>query len=276
MLFSGFLFAVSDCLIKALGPPLRVWDIAFYRFSFSAAILLLYAARDKAVLRGPNHKLLILRGITGSAAFLALVVAIRMIPISTAMLLFYSYPAFAAFFGALLFREQISKELLWGIVALGGVALMFDSRLEGGIVGQLLALLGAGLAGMAVPTLRQARQTNGSVIIYLYFCIVGAAMTCIPFFSSPRLPNTAIDWLILSGTIGSSLVGQLLMNEGFRYCRSFQGSLFLISEVVFVALWGFVFLNETLSRHSVIGGVMILVSIIALTRRFSLDSGPRP
>jgi len=276
MLSSAFLFAVMDCLVKALGPPFRVWDIAFYRFACSTAILLFYATRNQTRLCSPDWKLLIYRGIAGSAAFLTLVPAIRMIPISTAMLLFYSYPAFAAFFAASLFKEQSGKELLWIIVTLGGVAIFLDSRLEGGIFGQLLSLLGAAFAGLAVASLRKARQTNGSVIIYLYFCIIGTAMTCIPFFSSPILPCSLNEWLILSGIVSSSLIAQLLMNEGFRYCSSFQGSLFLTGEVVFVAFWGFAFLSETLSRRSLIGGAMILLSIIALTRRFSSDSGLRP
>jgi hypothetical protein len=46
MLASAFLFAVLDGLIKLLGPPFRIWDIAFYRFACGLAILVLIMGRN--------------------------------------------------------------------------------------------------------------------------------------------------------------------------------------------------------------------------------------
>ena len=39
MLAAPSLFTVLDGSIKLLGPPLRVWDIAFYRFTCGLAML---------------------------------------------------------------------------------------------------------------------------------------------------------------------------------------------------------------------------------------------
>ena len=111
MLASAFLFAVLDGLIKLLGPPFRIWDIAFYRFACGLAILVLIVGRRHNPFAGHNRRLLIIRGITGSCAFLALVAAIRLIPISTALVLFFSFPAFAAFFSPLFFKEPITWNL---------------------------------------------------------------------------------------------------------------------------------------------------------------------
>lgn len=190
MLSSAFLFAVMDCLIKFLGDSFRVWDIAFYRFGCGMAILLLLFGWRQNPFASPNRTLLLIRGVSGSLAFLAFVIAIRLIPISTALVLFYAYPAFAVLFSALLFKEKLTKDLTWVLVALGGVALVLDATLEGGVFGQVITLLGAAFAGLAVATIRKARETNGPVIIYLYFCLTGVLIAFFPFASDPQIPTT--------------------------------------------------------------------------------------
>ena len=69
MLTAAFLFAVLDGLIKSLGPSFRVWDIAFYRFGGGLVILIATFGWRKNPFTGNNTRLLIIRGISGCAAF---------------------------------------------------------------------------------------------------------------------------------------------------------------------------------------------------------------
>jgi drug/metabolite transporter (DMT)-like permease len=266
MLAAGFLFAVMDALIKVSGSSFRLWDIAFYRFGCGMGILLLLFGWRRNPFDGHPRKYLVLRGVAGSLSFFAVVIAYRSIPISTALVLFYVFPAFAALFSALLFKEKMTKDLLWVALTLGGVAVMLDSKLEGGLFGQVVSLVGAAFAGIAVAAVKKARETNGPVIIYLYFCLAGAAMSFVPFVADPQLPTSAHDWFVMGGIVATSLFAQLLMNQGFHYCGSFDGGLLLTSEVLFVALWGIVFLHEPVTWRFLTGASMILVSILALNR----------
>jgi drug/metabolite transporter (DMT)-like permease len=266
MLASGFLFAVMDCLIKVSGSSFRIWDIAFYRFGCGMGILLLVFGWRRNPFSGHNHRFLMLRGVAGSLSFFAVVIAYRLIPISTALVLFYVFPAFAALFSTLFFKEKVTKDLIWVVVTLGGVAVMLDSRLEGGLLGQVMSLVGAAFAGIAVAAVKKARATNGPVIIYLYFCLAGAVMSLVPFAAAPQLPTSAYDWFIVGGIVATSLIAQLMMNQGFHYCGSFEGGLLLTSEVFFVACWGIIFLHEPVTWHFLAGASMILVSIVALNR----------
>jgi drug/metabolite transporter (DMT)-like permease len=275
MLASGFIFAVMDCLIKVSVSSFRLWDIAFYRFGGGMVILLLIFSWRRNPFDGHNRKYLLLRGIAGSISFFAVVIAYRLIPISTALVLFYVFPAFAALFSSLFFKEKITKDLLWAVVTLVGVAVMLDSRLEGALLGQIMSLVGAAFSGIGVAAVKKARETNGPVIISLYFCLAGAAMSFVPFVADPQLPTSAHDWFIVGGIVTSSLIAQLLMNQGFHYCGSFDGGLLLTSEVLFVALWGIIFLHEPVTWNFLVGGSLILVSIIALNRSvFMAESRP--
>jgi drug/metabolite transporter (DMT)-like permease len=267
MLAAALLFAVLDGLIKLLGPPFRVWDIAFYRFACGLAILLPIVGWKGKPFSGQNRKLLVLRGITGCCAFLALVAAIRLIPISTALVLFFSFPAFAAFFSPLIFKETISREeIFYVIAALGGVAVLFDVSFHTALLGQALAVLGGGFAGLTVSFIKKLRETNGPAVIYLYFCLLGSIISLPPFMANPQLPSHPVEWLMLGGIVSSALAAQLLMNQGFHYCKSWEGGLFLMAEVVFTSILGILFLGEPVTWRFWLGGAMILGSAVALNR----------
>jgi drug/metabolite transporter (DMT)-like permease len=267
MLAAAFLFAVLDGLIKLLGPPFRVWDIAFYRFVCGLAILLPILGWRGNPFAGQNRKLLIIRGIIGCCAFLALVAAIRLIPISTALVLFFSFPAFAAFFSPLIFKETITRnEILFVIAALGGVAILFDFTLHTALLGQALAVLGGAFAGLTVSIIKKLRETNGPVVIYLYFCLLGSLISLPPFITNPQIPSLPMEWLMLGGIVFSALAAQLLMNQGFRYCKSWEGGLFLMAEVVFTSILGIIFLGEEVTWRFWLGGAMVVGSAVALNR----------
>jgi drug/metabolite transporter (DMT)-like permease len=267
MLAAALLFSVLDGLIKLLGPPFRVWDIAFYRFACGLAILLPILGWKGNPFSGQNRKLLVVRGITGCCAFLALVAAIRLIPISTALVLFYSFPAFAAFFSPLIFKETISRdEIVLVIVALGGVGILFNFSLHTAFLGQALALLGGGFAGLTISIIKKLRETNGPVVIYLYFCLLGSLISLPPFMANPQFPRVPVEWLMLGGIVSSALAAQLLMNQGFRYCKSWEGGLFLMAEVVFTSVLGILFLGERVTWRFWLGGLMVLGSALALNR----------
>lgn len=267
MLASAFLFAVLDGLIKLLGPPFRIWDIAFYRFACGLAILVIVVGRRHNPFAGHNRKLLIIRGVTGSCAFLALVTAIRLIPISTALVLFFSFPAFAALFSPLLFKEPIAwAEVVSVGIALVGVAFMFDFRLQGGLLGRSMAVLGGAFAGLTVGIIKKLREKNGPVVIYLYFCLLGSVISFPAFITHPQVPRATSEWLMLGGIVCSALAAQLLMNQGFRYCKSWEGGLFLMAEVVFTSILGIVFLGEPVTLRFLTGGFLVLGSAVALNR----------
>ncbi|MDJ0988245.1 MAG: DMT family transporter [Desulfobacterales bacterium] len=263
MLASAFLFSVVDGLIKLSGPGFRVWDIAFYRFGLGLVILMGIMGWKQNPFKTSNLKLMIIRGLTGTTAFLLLVIAIRHIPISTAMVLFFTFPAFAALFSFLLFGEKISFGQIGCVLgALIGAAILFDYQLSDSLWGQAAGLTSGMFAGVTVCLIKKLRETNGSTVIYLYFCLIGAVITFPAFISDPHLPTSAIEWLMIGGIVFSALAAQLLMNQGFQYCKSWEGGLILTSEVIFTSLLGIILLGEIFSWRFGCGGFLIVFSAV--------------
>jgi drug/metabolite transporter (DMT)-like permease len=265
MLASAFLFSVLDILIKTLGPEFRVWDIAFYRWGGSFAVLMIIACWLGNPFKCHDPKLMIFRSVSGGIAFLALITSIRLIPISSAMVLFYSFPAFAALFSFLIYKERVTKEgILCIIAALLGVAILMDVKLGGNFLGYTMALLSSAFAGLTINFIKKLREKTGPVAIYLYFALFGAAVSFPAFIASPKLPESGAEWLMIGGIVGSSIAAQLFMNQGFKYCKSWEGSVFLTSELIVVAFFGIVFLGEITTWRFWTGGLLIFGSVVAL------------
>ena len=274
MLIAAFLFAILGVLIKILGPGYRVWDIAVYRFVGGTMVLLAIFGYRKNLFRPARPKLMLVRGVVGSITFVTLTYAVRAIPLSTAMVLFYSFPAFAALFSPLIFGDRIRVyEILCILLALTGVAVLFDFQMEGSLLGQTMAVLSAVFAGLTIAIIRKLRENHGSVIIYFYFCMIGSLLCIGPFLHDPQFPGNGLEWLIIGGILFTSIVAQILMNHGFRYCKSWEGGLFMTTEVIFAAVFGIIFLSETLSWRLWIGGLLIFSSAAAfnLQHRFIAD-----
>jgi drug/metabolite transporter (DMT)-like permease len=267
MLSAALLFTLLNIFIKLLGPQFRIWDIGFYRFCGGVLVLLAVFGRRGNPYRGVNTRLLVIRGCTGSAAFVCLVTAIRLLPVSTALVIFYSFPVFSAFFSFLIYGERIGRyEIACTLGVLIGVGILFDFHLAGGLLGQAVALLGGILAGLTVTLIRSLRENNGPVIIYLYLCTMGTLVTLPKFALHPVWPATPLEWVMILGIIFSSATAQLLMNQGFFYCRGWEGGVFMSSEVVFTAVVGIVFLGDPATWRFWAGGLMILASGIAMNR----------
>ena len=108
------------------------------------------------------------------------------------------------------------------------------------------------------------RDNHGSVVIYFNFCLVGTAVSLIPFILAPRLPHTALDWLLITGIIAISVAAQLLMHHGFRYCRSWEGGLLMTSELIYASIFGIIFLSEPATWRFWVGGLMIIASAVTM------------
>ena len=272
MLSAALLFTVVNMLVKLLGPEYTVWSIGFYRFFGGTVMLIAVFGRYQNPYKGHNIRLLIIRGCIGCSAFICIVTAIRLLPVSTALIIFYSFPAFSAICSFIIYKERIGMlEIGCITTVLIGVGILFDFQLSGGrLLGQVIALVGAVFAGLTVTLIRTLREKNGPVTIYLYFCTMGILVTAPMFARHPILPSTPVGWGMVLGLIFASLTGQLLMNQGFFYCRGWEGGVLMSSEVIFTATVGILFLGDPVSWRFWIGGLMILISVISLNRLKSI------
>lgn len=267
MIGSAFLFTIMSTLIKLMPDGYNAWHLGFVRCTGGLLILLAFSDK-KNPFKGNNIPLLIIRGITGILAFLGGVTAMRLMPLSSACVIFYSFPAFAAFFGFLIYKEQVSWGQVFCIAALiSGMVVFFEFGFTGiSLLGFSMSIVGALFAGLAVVQIRALKPTNSAAMIYLYFCLIGALGTLIPCLLDPVFPQTPLEWTMLAGIVLASLFAQLMMNYGFEFCKGFEGGVYLSCETIFTAIIGIGFLHDPVSWHFWVGGTLILGSGLMLNR----------
>lgn len=276
MLAAALLFTVLNILVKSLRPEYTVWHIGFFRFFGGMLILVSIFGFKGNPYRGNNIRLLIIRGCVGSIAFTSLITAIRLLPVSTALVIFYSYPAFAAICAFMIYKERISMAGILSIaVMVIGVAILFDYHPGGRALGQALAILGSMFAGLTVTLIRSLRQNNGPVIIYLYFCTMGSLVTFPGFITNPIFPVSIVEGLMVMGIILTSVVAQLLMNQGFLYCKGWEGGVLMSTEVIFTALVGIIFLSDPATLKFWVGGLMVIGSGLMLNKGKNVEKKSR-
>ncbi len=267
MLSAALLFTLLNLLIKNIGPEYSVWHIGYYRFLGGLVMIWIIFGRRRNPFKGNNIRLLILRGCTGSVAFICIVSAIRILPVSEALVIFYSYPAFAAIFSFLLYGERIGKsEISCIAIVMLGVGILFDFKLTGGFLGQAMALAGGAFAGLTVTLIKTLTGKNGPVVIYLYLCTMGVLVTLPKFIIHPIWPSTPMALFMIVSLILVSLSAQLLMNQGFYYCKSWEGGVLMSSEIIFTAAMGITILGDPTTWRFWVGGCMIFGSVVALNR----------
>ncbi len=267
MLSAAISFTFMSILVKLMPNGYTVWHLGFIRCFGGMLVLLIFFGRKKNPYKGYNIPLLILRGCSGAIAFFSVVTAVRILPISTAIVLFYAFPVFAGLFGFLIYKEKITL-LQAGCMAVlvAGVTVLFDFRLTGSGYGQIMAIVGAVFAGLTITLIRSLIQKNGPVIIYLYFCTMGMLLTLPAFLMAPIIPASSLEWTMVIGIVITSVTAQLLMNKGFLFCQGFEGASYMSCEVLFTALVGILFLDDPMNWRFFVGGFLIVGSGLVLTR----------
>lgn len=155
--------------------------------------------------------------------------------------------------------------IIWLAVGLGfvGVALVLQPEGEFNWVASV-GLAGGMFAAGAKVTVRRLGQTEPTVRIVFYFSLVVMLIATIPLLWAWRTP-TVPEWglLFLMALFGT--LGQLLLTRGYSVAAASQVAPFTYFSVVFAALYGYFFWQETLELGFIAGAMLIAVTgIVAL------------
>ena len=172
-----------------------------------------------------------------------------------------SSPVFVTLFAALFLKEKLSAvKVASTILCLTGAYIAMQPSFDSNPFPLMAALLAAIVAGMAYTMLAYCKNfVSASVIIFHFsaFSTVCAGLMMLPTFVVPS-PKAAIE-LVLIGVFAA--IGQFLLTYAYQKAPASEVSIYQYSGVVFTAVLSFFLLGESLSRTSVIGGIIILGAI---------------
>jgi len=264
-------FCVAGSLVK-YGSYIGAYRLAFFRFVIGLGLIATVAMSGRVKLVFNNKKLLFLRGLAGGIAVFITLLSITKLGLGKGMVLISSYPIFAAVLSAMFLKERLRLLDVGAILtALVGIYFIAYEKQQGfalQVFGkyELLAVLGAMIAGIAITLIRKLHDTDDSLAIYFSQCAVGMWLVVGPAFSSQGAIGLNGVFILLG--IGATVtVGQLLMTEGFKYVQVKTGSLLLMLDPVLCYAAGVVIFGELLTLSCVLGSVLVIGACLVILAR---------
>jgi DME family drug/metabolite transporter len=275
------LVVVAAVLWSLLGLMLRqveeagTWAVLFWRAAGSLFVLVGFVAwrsggRPIAAIRRTGFAGLI-GGVGLMIASAGAIFAIQNTTVANAAFLFAASPFLTALLGFVVLREHV-RRATWAaiIIALGGIVFMIGGQLSGGAMLGNVAALGSA-AGFAIFTvaLRWGRLEDmvPAVVIGAVLSMIAAVpLGVVAGEALVALPAMDIGLSIGMGAVLFG-VGMVLYTLGSRVVAAAELTLLTMVEVMLAPVWVWLFLGETATTGTFIGGgvILIAVAINALT-----------
>ena len=204
-------------------------------------------------------------GLSLVAAYSGGIYAIQSTSVANAMLLFAAAPFMAAILGWIVLREAVRRATWIAIlVAVAGIGVMVADKVAGVAMVGSLAALGSAL-GFAAFTVALRWGKSGemlpSVFLSGIFAILITSAICwnvgLPFLLSANDGSIAMGMGVFQ--VGAGLV---LFTLGSRTLPAAELTLLSLAEVLLAPLWVWLFLGETATTNTLVGGCLLLAAII--------------
>jgi len=271
MLLSTASYAVMGAGTKVAVPMAGLAAVLFWRSVFITAMTWALGRARGVSMRPVNLGLLFWRSLVGFIAMVCYFWALSQVPLATAAALLYVNPILVVLLAGVLIKERVPKGTLpLALVAFSGVVIIMKPTSEGSELGAIAALTAgvmAALAYLAVRKLRETDTTEGIVLSFSVFCVLGSA----PFAFSgafgdpfPQEPNAWLLFLVIGlGAAG----GQLAMTEAYRLEKASVVGPFSYATVLWSALLGWLLFDEPIGGDVGLGILLLVISGMWLSRK---------
>jgi drug/metabolite transporter (DMT)-like permease len=258
LLGTAFLWSLGGVLIKQIGWSAMA--IAGTRCAIAIPVLLIIFRK--------SHLTWSAAQLIGAAAYAATLIlfvcATKLTTAANAILLQYTAPIYVALFSACFLGERATR-LDWMIIgiALSGVVLFFlDKLTPGNWWGNILAVLSG--VSFATMILCMRKQKSSFPLGSIFLGNVITVLICLPFMLRSQ-PGQG-DWLYLS-ILGLFQVGvaYIMYSAAIRRVTAMQAILIPMIETGLNPMWTFIFLDEQPGRWAIVGGIIIVSSVVVRT-----------
>ncbi|MCB2095238.1 MAG: DMT family transporter [Rhodobacteraceae bacterium] len=276
VVLAAVFWSLMALVIRFLGDA-GTWQILLYRSLGMIPVLAFFIWRrsqGKTLARIRRAGLPGLVGGTGLAfAFAGAIYAIQATSVANAVLLFAAAPLMTAVMAWALLKEPV-RPATWGAIALASIGVFMMVRVGLNIGtgwGSLAALMSAGGFAAFTVTLRWGRMSD-----MLPAVLIGGLISVV--VASLVITLRGDDFMLSAGSVvlamamGAILlgIGMSFYTAGSRAVDAAQLGVLSLAEVMLAPVWVWLFLGESTSRDTLIGGAILLLAIA-----FNAASGMR-
>jgi drug/metabolite transporter (DMT)-like permease len=246
----------------------NVWQILFYRsWALGTFLFILITFRSGYKPIATIRKAGVAGAIGGMGLVLAFaggIYAIQTTTVANAMFLFAAAPFLAAVLGWIILRESVRKATWVAMVfAIAGIAIMVLNGISAGRMGgNISAIVSA--TGFAIFTiaLRWGKLEDMLPAVFLagVFAIIVSAIVCQFGGYGFDIPATDIAIALSLGVFQVGL-GLAVYTIGSKVVPAAELALLSMTEVLLGPVWVWLFIGETASFYTLVGGSILLLAI---------------
>ena len=264
VLGAAILWSTGGLFIKA--THLSAFELSFGR-SLLAAITIALLTRGEGF--GIN-KISALTSILYAALLILFVLATKLTTAANAIFLQYTAPVYVLILEPLFYKEKFRMRDLATVAACAvGMSLFFVGKLRPeDVSGNLLALASGVCFALFFLLMRhsKARDVNRASAT-IYGNLLGVVVCAPAFVGAMRRGISSVDFACIAylGIIQLGLAYLLFTSAMARGVRSIDASIIGYVEPVLNPLWVFLFIGERPSGWALIGGAIIIASVLVHT-----------
>ena len=278
---SAFFFCLMTVFVKIAAQQLETIQIVFIRGMITLLFTFVMVKRQKVYLWGKNHKILILRGITGTVALFFVYESIQRFPLPEATVIQYLYPIFTVLIASLLLSEHAGNQLYFAIL-LGFIGIymilgfpFINSDSYPDATNLIIAITGALLTGCAYVFVRMASNMKESPYVIMFYFPLFTVPLSSPYAYATWISPSINIWIVLILIAICTQMGQTLLTFGYKILPANKAATTSYVQVPFSALAGAVIFYENISYNFILGSIIItsFCRITLIARFFSFPKG---
>ena len=268
MFLSVCTFSVMDLLVKWSGDY-PTGQVLFFRGFFGILPTYFLIPKDKlrTFYKTKRPKEHLFRCIIGLVALVAIVIALRELPLAVVVSLSYAAPLFITILSILLLSEKVGI-FRWAAVLIGFIGVIVISEPGFKEMNLLYFLPIIFCIGMAFVTIaiRKLSTTEPIWLISIFFTITIsiAGLTTIPM--GWVMPNFQ-DFILLAliGVTGGA--ANLLLTQSYKLSEVSLVAPLKYLSLVFAVIFGYMIWNETPDLKTLVGTTLVIFSSFVVIRR---------
>ena len=273
MVLAAFFFSLMALLVKIAGQRLPTAQLVLARSVVGVVLTYGMLKRAGVAVWGNRKGLLIYRGLAGFAALLCFFYALIKLPLAETTVIVYVSPVFTAILAALILKETLRiNEIVGLMMSLAGLLLVAQPAFLFGAAADSLdlfavgiAVLGAVFASSGYVAVRKLRETEHHLVVVFYFPLV-ATPASVPLMIPDALWPTPLEWLMLLGIGIFTQIAQVYLTKGLHTEKAGRALSMSYIQIVFAALWGFLFFSEIPNAFGILGAFLVVAGTLAVAR----------
>jgi drug/metabolite transporter (DMT)-like permease len=251
---------VSDALIKATGPAMSVFEIAFFTTSFSIipAMLTKRGERWRDIYKLHHPYLVHLRCATAICGTACVMFAFTHIPFADVYAIGFTTPLFVTLLSVLLLREFVAVHR-WVLLLISflGVVLVIRPGLRELELGHYVMMIAAMLGAVTTTVLRHVAPKERKVSLVglqVFYSAIFNGILMVPTFIIPTLEQLVI--LLGIGVLGG--IGGLLLIQASKVTPANLIAPVQYSQLIWAILFGAMFFGEYPDWVAIVGMLIVV------------------